>query len=162
MRKPKYLDVFLPKMLPSPVLSPNRGARRDGRVPEMISKAKREMRADVAIGMLAFEQVREWDSPADYAHVVLTLRTMSAQQASATNRRDGTAGKRYRPDDSGNAVYALKAAIDGMIDAGILVDDSYRHMFHSCIVERVETVEDEGLRIQVYELPDRASDGDAG
>lgn len=146
----RTLDVFLSKLLPPAILSPNRGERRGGRIPEQISQAKSEMRGDTCLGLLAEQAVREWgDTPADYAHVVFTLRTMSAQRATAMK---GMAGKCYRPDDSGNAIYALKAAIDGMIDAGLVVDDSYRHMFHTGIVERVNDLAHEGLRIQVYEI----------
>jgi len=32
---------------------------------------------------------------------------------------------RYRPLDEGNAIAALKAAIDGVVDAGVLVSDSH-------------------------------------
>lgn len=31
--------------------------------------------------------------------------------------------KRYRPADEGNAIQALKPAIDGIVDSGILIDD---------------------------------------
>jgi hypothetical protein len=37
----------------------------------------------------------------------------------------GLIPKRYRPLDVGNAIGALKAAIDGLCDAGLLVSDSH-------------------------------------
>lgn len=153
----RSIDVFLPKMLPAMVLSPNRGERREGRIPEAISNAKRDMRGEVCIGLLAHDSVREWERPAQYAHLVLTFRSMSAQRAA---RMKGLAGRRYRPDDTGNAVYSLKGAIDGIIDAGIIIDDSYRHMFHTCIVQRVTSVEEEGLRVQVFEVDEAPAFGE--
>ncbi|MBS1702890.1 MAG: hypothetical protein JST12_14595 [Armatimonadetes bacterium] len=36
--------------------------------------------------------------------------------------------KRYRPLDEGNAIQALKPAIDGLVDSGVLSGDTYRHV----------------------------------
>jgi len=113
----RSIEVFLPKMLPSTYLSPNRGERKTGRVPAIISHYKREMRGDVCLGLLAEDAVRALHSPLDPARMTLTLRCTSA-------RSDGA----YRPADIGNAIYALKAAIDGIKDAGLIVDDDLTHL----------------------------------
>jgi hypothetical protein len=36
--------------------------------------------------------------------------------------------KHYRPADEGNAIQALKPAIDGLVDAGLLVDDRAKYV----------------------------------
>jgi hypothetical protein len=40
----------------------------------------------------------------------------------------GGRGIGYQPRDIPNAIAAFKAGFDGMVDAGLLVDDSSRHM----------------------------------
>ena len=136
------VSVFLPGVLPSTFLSPNRGERKTGRVPYAISEAKRQMRADVAVGLLADLRVREVATPIDPCHVVLTLRWWK-------RKADGF----YRPMDCGNAVYSLKAAIDGMIDAGLIIDDSYDHVAQlSATIERCASYQEEGLLITVRAL----------
>lgn len=134
------VEIFLPGLLPSKWLSPNRGEQKAGRIPIAISEAKREMRGDVAIGILA--QHRQ-DKPFERAHVFLSLRWFK-------RRRDG----KYRPEDAGNAIYALKAAIDGLIDAELILDDGYRHVpLLTGSVERCDSFEGEGLFVAVTELP---------
>jgi hypothetical protein len=133
------LSVFLPGVLPDRVLSPNRGERKEGRASFAISGAKMQLRADVATGMLAELRVREVVVPFDPCHVTLTLRWYK-------RAADGY----YRPLDAGNALYALKAAVDGLIDAGLVVDDDYRHVRRlTGIVERCESYQDEGLLVEV-------------
>lgn len=106
-----------------------------------ISNAKREMRAEVCIGLLAEEAVRLVEKPFHRAHVTLTLRWFKRSQ-------DGL----YRPEDAGNAIYALKAAIDGIVDAGLLADDDYTNLVKlTGAVERCDAA-DEGLLVQVEEL----------
>lgn len=136
------IEVFLPGMLPSKWLSPNRGERREGRVPEIISDAKREMRSDVCLGLLADDSVRALQAPLDPVHVALVLRYYKRSS-------DG----RYRPEDAGNAIYSLKAAIDGIIDAGVIIDDGYRHVaLLTGRVERCSSRLEEGLLISVTEI----------
>lgn len=138
----KTISVFIPGLLPSKWLSPNRGERQAGRVPLAISNAKRVLRADVCIAMLADEGVKAVSEPFDPVHVVLVLRWHK--------RIHGD--NKYRPEDAGNAIYALKAAIDGLIDARIIIDDGMRHVsLLTGRVERCETKEQEGLQITVIE-----------
>lgn len=134
------IDVFLPGVLPTTWLSPNRGERKEGRAAYAIAGAKMQLRGDVAVGMLAELRVREVTQPFDSCRVTLTL-------VYARRARDGY----YRPTDAGNAIYALKAAIDGLIDAGLIVDDDYTHLVElSGRIARCETPEGEGLRVQVF------------
>ena len=138
----RSVDVFLPGVLPSTFLSPNRGERKEGRVPAIISKYKGLLNADVAVGLLAELRVREITEPMDPCRLTLTLRWY--KRAS-----DGY----YRPTDIGNAIYSLKAAIDGIKDAGLIVDDDYAHVVEMTgRIERCERASDEGLRIQVEEV----------
>jgi hypothetical protein len=59
----------------------------------------------------------------------------------------------YKPDDPGNACYALKAAIDGIKDAGLIKDDSYEYVaLLTTSIERVSTPEEEGLGVTVIEM----------
>jgi len=139
----RSISVFIPGLLPSKWLSPNRGERKEGRVPIAISEAKGKMRGEVAVALLADESVQRVNEPIDPAHVVLVLRWWK--------RTKGT--NLYRPEDAGNAIYALKAAIDGIIDAGLVVDDGYEHVaILSGRIERCDKPEDEGLLIQVTEV----------
>ncbi len=132
---------FLPGMLPSKWLSPNRGERKAGRVPIAISEAKAQMRADVAIGALA--AISRDQEVIDPAHIFLSLRWCKRS-------RDG----RYRPDDAGNAIYALKAAIDGLIDANLILDDDYKHVpLLTGSVERCAIKAEEGLYVRILEIP---------
>ena len=135
--------MFIPGLLPSKWLSPNRGERKAGRVPIAISEAKSDMRTEVCAALLENNEVQDIKEPIDPAHIVLVLRWFK--------RLKGT--NLYRPEDAGNAIYALKAAIDGIIDAGLVVDDGYRHVaLLTGRVERCERPEDEGLVIQVTEI----------
>lgn len=138
----RHIDVFLPGVLPERVLSPNRGERKEGRVAFAISGAKMQMRGDVAIGLLAELRVQEVTEPIDPCRITLTL-------VYAKRTQDGY----YRPMDCGNAIYSLKAAIDGIKDAGLIVDDDYAHVRElTGRIERCETAALEGLRIEVEEI----------
>jgi hypothetical protein len=142
MASPRSLEVFLRGVLPSTHLSPNRGERKEGRAAYAISGAKMQMRGDVARALLSEAQVRNITEPFDPCEMHLTLRWY--KRAS-----DGF----YRPMDWGNAAYALKAAIDGVIDAGLIVDDDYKHVVRgSCAVQRCATYQDEGLVIWLEEV----------
>ena len=141
----RVVTAFVP-FLPLSVLSPNRGERRGGRVPEDISDAKRQLRGDWALWLLEHDAVRAVQQPFERARVTLTMR---CQDAHAVRPSDGV----YRPTDVGNAVYALKAGIDGLIDAGLIIDDDWRHVPE--LVGRIERVYDrasEGVLVEVEEL----------
>lgn len=138
----RRVSVFLPGLLPARELSPNRGERKEGRAAFAISGAKMQMRGDVAVGLLAELRVREIAAPIDPCKVTLTL-------VYAKRSRDGF----YRPVDCGNAIYSLKAAIDGIKDAGLIVDDDYVHVRElTGRIERCESAHLEGLRIEVEEV----------
>ena len=138
----RSLTVFLPGILPSTHLSPNRGERKEGRAAYAISGAKMEMRGDVALAMLAELRVRDIAEPFDPARVTLTL---------VWHKR--AADGYYRPMDPGNAVYSLKAALDGLVDAGLLVGDDYRHLEAlTGRVERCDSPAGEGLRVEIEQV----------
>jgi hypothetical protein len=99
----------------------------------------------VCLGLLAEEAVRANLTPFAGAHVALVLRCMDGRKA----RQKSV----YRPQDAGNACYALKAAIDGIVDAGLLADDSYEHVrFLTTSVQRVESMDLEGLFVRIEEI----------
>ena len=106
-----------------------------------ISGAKMQMRGDVSVGLLAELRVREIQTPFDPCKMTLTL-------VYHKRARDGY----YRPLDIGNAIYALKAAIDGVKDAGLLVDDDYVHLVElTGRIARCDAPSGEGLLIQCEE-----------
>ena len=148
MDAPRRISVFLPGVLPGSHLSPNRGERKEGRAAFAISGAKMRMRGDVAVGLLAELRVREIQTPFDPCKMTLTL-------VYHKRARDGY----YRPADIGNAIYALKAAIDGVKDAGLLVDDDAAHLVElTGRIARCDSPAGEGLLVECEEVV--ASDGD--
>lgn len=140
MRK---IAVFLPGVLPGEYLSPNRGERKEGRASFAIAAAKGNLRARVHKELVERPEVQAIGEPFSRAHIVLFLRWHKRKQGSGF----------YRPDDPGNACYALKAAIDGIKDAGLIEDDSYKYVaLLTTSVERVDSFEEEGLGITVIEM----------
>ena len=134
------LAVWLPKLLPGKHLSPNGDQKR---VPQLVAQDKRQMRADVCLGLLADPEVRARTHPFTLAHVYLELRWWSRIRSRQV----------YLPDDPSNAAYALKAAVDGLVDAGLLPDDSHKYVHTlSTRVVKVDTREEEGLYIVISEL----------
>ena len=139
---PRSVSVFLRGVLPSTWVSPNRGERKEGRAAYAISGAKMQMRGDVARELLSEARVRGILEPLDPCVMRLTLRWYRRAQ-------DGF----YRPLDIGNAIYSLKAAIDGIKDAGLIVDDDHTHLVElSGRIERCEAYADEGLLVELYEV----------
>lgn len=101
------------------------------------------MRGDVCLGLLALDEVREITEPFQKAHLLMELRW-------CRRWRDR---KVYLPEDPSNAAYALKAAVDGVVDARLLPDDSGEFVrVLSTSVTRVDTREEEGLYIVLTEL----------
>ena len=136
----RRVEVFLPKLLPGKHLSPNGDQKR---IPALVARDKRQMRGDVCLGLLALDEVREITSPYQSAHLLMELRWWKRVRDRKT----------YLPDDPSNAAYALKAAVDGIVDAGLLPDDSWKFVrVLSTSVTRVETREEEGLMIVLTEL----------
>jgi len=137
---PDRLAVFLPKLLPGAHLSPNGNQKR---IPQLVARDKRQMRADVCLGLLADEAVRAHPAPFQCAHVYLELRWWSRIRGRRT----------YLPEDPSNAAYALKAAVDGLVDAGLLPDDSLKYLHTLSVrVAKVDTQEEEGLLVVISEI----------
>lgn len=139
--QPREVTVFVP-FLPTTYLSPNRGERKEGRVPAIISEHKAQMRAETCVWLCAQPQVKAISEPFAYARVSVVLRWH--KRAS-----DGL----YRPEDATNAVYSLKAFFDGVKDAGLIVDDDYKHMeLGGARVERCDSPQLEGVVVTVSEV----------
>ena len=131
--------MFLPKLLPGKHLTPNGPEKR---VPANVAADKRQMRSDVALGLLEFRDVVDLSQPFEYAHVYMELRWHRRVRGRSV----------YLPEDPNNAAYALKPAVDGLVDARLLPDDSYRHVaVMSAAVRRVDSFEEEGLGIVITE-----------
>lgn len=138
------LAVWLPKLLPGAHLSPNGNQKR---IPQLVARDKRQMRADVCLGLLADDGVRARSKPFTCAHVYMELRWWKRIRGRNT----------YLPSDPFNAGYALKAAVDGIVDAGLLPDDSYKYIdVGSVKVRRVDTQDEEGLLIVISEIEEAA------
>lgn len=138
------IAVWLPKLLPGAHLSPNGNQKR---IPQLVARDKRQMRADVCLGLLADDAVRARSKPFTCAHVFLELRWWRRVRGRDT----------YLPEDPSNAAYALKAAVDGLVDAGLLPDDSLKYLHTlSTRVVKVDTREEEGLLIVISEIEEAA------
>jgi hypothetical protein len=66
--------------------------------------------------------------------------------------------KHYRPTDEGNAIQALKPAIDGLVDAGVLFDDRAAYVEWGTFTRRSTAKEHEGkceiiLTIEILTTP---------
>lgn len=140
----RRLEAWLPKLLPGSSLSPNGNQKR---VPHKVAQDKRQMRGDVCLGLLAIDEVRESPAPFQRAHLLMELRWWKR-----VHGRDV-----YLPEDPSNAAYALKAAVDGIVDSGLLRDDDWRNVsVLSTSVTIVETRAEEGLLIVLTELEEAA------
>lgn len=136
----KRLEIWLPKLLPTPALSPNGNQKR---VPRMVNDQKQVMLDAVYYGVLADETAKAAIGSFNLVHLFMELRWCS-------RRRDGSV---YLPDDAQNLGYALKAAADGLVKVGLIKDDSYKYVdIFSSRVCRVATREEEGLWIVITEL----------
>lgn len=137
--------MWLPAILPGRYLSPNGDQKR---IPALVAEDKRQMRGDVCLGLLADENVRVITEPFTRSHLFMELRWCKRWRGRNT----------YLPEDPSNAAYALKAAVDGIVDAKLLPDDSWKFIWPlSTAVTRVDTREEEGLMIVLTEL-----EGEAG
>ena len=126
------LNIFVP-LLPGVGLSPNAGR---GRSWHQNAAATTELRD--AVTVLA---IGAWSGPPLKMAVVSITARISPKRPT-----DG----RYRPTDVTNMLASCKPAIDGLVVAGVLVDDDWQHMMlgPQCI-QRVAEVTDEGLVITV-------------
>lgn len=152
----RRVDVFIPQCLPDAMLNPNRGERRGGRIPEEISKAKAAL--EEAVYWPLWNDYRDME-PIDPVHLVLTLRWCTRERRVSPIKGQKVrpiihAGEAYyKPDDPGNACYALKAGIDGIVRSGLIKDDSYKHVaLLTTRVERCATAAEEGLAISLIEM----------
>lgn len=137
------MSAFVP-FLPASVLSPNRGERRQGRIPEEISEAKRQLRADTCLWLLSLEQVKVIKTPFPYARLSCIYRSRNGR-----GLKDGF----YRADDVTNAIYAHKSFYDGFIDAALIVDDGYAHLELGIQrIERVSAANEEGVEFLLEEI----------
>ncbi len=102
--------------LPPKVLSPNlaQGVHWGRKGP-----AAREYRA------LAMVRCREAANGKRFGRARISfLFGLRDRRPAAVRREDA----RYHPSDFDNAVGSLKALIDGIVDAGVIPDDSWRHL----------------------------------
>ncbi len=83
------------------------------------AKATAEYRQDVAM-LWRLNAPHDWRT----APVVLSMEFYMGP----------TIERRYRPLDVGNAIGAMKAAIDGLIDAGMAPSDSHRNVMFGPVV----------------------------
>lgn len=140
----RRLEAWLPMLLPGKHLSPNGNQKR---IPQKVAQDKRQMRGDVCLGLLAIDEVRQSPAPFQRAHLLMELRWWKR-----IHGRDV-----YLPEDPSNAAYALKAAVDGIVDSGLLRDDDWRNVrVLSTSVTIVETRAEEGLWIVLTELEEAA------
>lgn len=69
-------------------------------------------------------QIRTWRQ----AFYMLTLQARVPRMEAAALHVRTTVAPPARLHDCGNEFYAVKAAVDGMVDAGVLADDSPQHL----------------------------------
>lgn len=137
----RRVEGFVP-YLPAGWLSPNRGERKEGRVPLAIGRAKKAFRTITATYLGTIDQVRAVKEPFGYAR-------LSCIYYCTTPR----AGGLYRASDVTNAIYAHKAFYDGFKDAGLIVDDDWKHL--ELGIQRVRRVNDpseEGIHFILEEV----------
>jgi hypothetical protein len=104
------LRIELP--LPSPNVAPN--TYKHWRT---VSKAKKEYREVAELLALVAMREQGWVSSAHKLTMEVVYGCKGAR-----------AVKGYAPRDEANAHYALKAGVDGLIDAGVAPDDSHRFL----------------------------------
>jgi hypothetical protein len=124
--------IWVP-LLPGRALSPN-----SGRGHQWYGNANATEELRNAVTVIARTS---WSGPPlDFATVSVRARI------SAKRPQDD----RYRPLDVPNLVSALKPAFDGLVVAGVCVDDRFEHFALGAVrIERVADVADEGLWITV-------------
>ena len=128
---------FTVPILPRTALSPNGAQGGSWRAKASATKELREATR------IAAESAFSGRSGLNRARVGVEYRITSQR------RRDGS----YRPRDLGNALAALKPLFDGIVDAGIVPDDSVRYMeLGETRIVKVERYEDECLFVTVEEL----------
>ena len=137
------IEFFIP-LLPASALSPN-GDRQHW---SKVSAARKELReatllsflSDVDVVRMANRRRTEFIDP---ARVTLTCRQTRRKP------RDG----RYRPRDVPNAIYALKPVFDGIVDAGLIVDDTADHLPETVVrIEWITEYNEEGIAVKVEAL----------
>lgn len=118
--------------LPPKALAANGGLRDGiGR-----SKATKDYRRDVGILVNAMRMAVRWHTP-ERARVHLVFGVKRGRVP------DGL----YRPRDQGNAIQSFKAGLDGVKDAGAIVDDDQTHLPE--LTAEVDRTWGPGVRITV-------------
>ena len=130
---------FIPT-LPGSALSPN--ARK-----HWSAKARdaKQLRTEVAVTVLSVVRQQGWqDLPFSKAQLEIEVRVC---------RKKLGADGYYRPRDEDNAQASLKSAIDGLVDAGVLADDTAKQLriTKTSLVE-VETRSLEGIEFTLGEV----------
>lgn len=71
--------------------------------------------------------------------------------------KDGRKTQRYQPRDAANALSAFKAGIDGLVDAGMVPDDSAKHLELGAIL--IDSTRGPFVEVTVEPLPHRVLGG---
>lgn len=122
--------------VPLPPQGVQQNNRRHWRATASATKKYREDCASAAKFAMSFKEFKGFTVPVEISadfFMALTPQERKLKDAVAAARKEGKkvpAPKpvHYRPRDIGNAVGALKAAIDGLKDAGMFADDDHKHV----------------------------------
>ena len=133
---------FFVHALPARILSSN-GAQGQSEGHRRVENAARKLLLDEAMNSIMVtyhgQEVPRYGS----ARVSIVLHTTNKKP------KDGL----YRPKDSWNLVYAIKAIPDAIVMMGITEDDDWEHQVIGSISrQKVERLEDEGIEVLVEPL----------
>jgi hypothetical protein len=130
-------EVFVP-ILPERALSPNRRPHWSAK-----ASAKKSLMGFVAI----YVSEAFTGDAIDPADLDIDLRVC--------RKRPPPGDDYYRPKDVDNAVASLKAAIDGLVVAGVIIDDKRKHMrLRDVDLVTVPSHDDEGIHFVVELVED--------
>ncbi len=120
------LRIVLPDLPPSKAY-PNRRTHY-----YTLSKIRKKQQEEIIAYVL--EQGRP-DSPLDRAHITITWRS-----------------KDKRDRDIDNLLSAMKGSIDGLIHAGVIVDDSAKHLSYTLYYEWGDNVNENETILDIQEV----------
>jgi hypothetical protein len=153
----RRIEVFFP-LLPKRSLSPNSRVKHQHN-----SDARHEMRAGAETYLLEFKSILDMQ-PFQHARVSvtwhLTNRKPKIEQcprcihwALEHPRSEETQCMCYRPADPFNAIGALKPFFDGITEAGVWPDDTWKHVEVGRFARQsVGALADEGLYVEIEEV----------